>query len=164
MTWISKCAVTKTKTKNRKKNLRLKNGESFCDLKINWNQSQTTKMIGKLCDGLSQMNGRLLNYYRQNIWKSRYVGTDEDSGGVVVVLFVVVLVVFDAEFSGMVKCHKFVVCTSPLSKLKHSSTAAPIELRRVTMLLIMVHLLSCGSYFSTELSDELPSLPPNAYK
>lgn len=71
----------------------------------------------------------------------------------------------ELEPSGiLVKCHKFVVCTSPRSKLKHSRTAAPIELRRVAILLTIDHLLSCGSYFSTELSDELPSFPPNAYK
>jgi hypothetical protein len=37
------------------------------------------------------------------------------------------------------------VCNKPRSKLKHSSTAAPIELRRVNMLVTMVHLLSATS-------------------
>lgn len=60
------------------------------------------------------------------------------------------------------KCHKFVVCTRPRSKLKHSKTAAPTELRLVTMLLTMVHLFDCVSYFSTEFNEELPSLPPSA--
>lgn len=36
--------------------------------------------------------------------------------------------------------HKFVVCTSPLSKWKQSKTAAPTELRRATIELTMVHL------------------------
>lgn len=62
------------------------------------------------------------------------------------------------------KRHKFVVLTSPLSRLKQSSTEAPIELRRVTIDETIVHLSSCGSYFSTELSDDEPSLPPSAYR
>lgn len=59
--------------------------------------------------------------------------------------------------------HKFVVWTSPLSKLKHSKTDAPTELRRVTIDDTIVHLFNCGSYFSTEFNDEDPSLPPSAY-
>lgn len=71
--------------------------------------------------------------------------------------------VVELAFSGMLdKCHKFVVCTKPRSKLKHSNTAAPIELRLVTILLTMVHLFNCGSYFSTEFKLELPSFPPSA--
>lgn len=37
--------------------------------------------------------------------------------------------------------HKFVVCTSPLSKWKQSKTAAPTELRLATIELTIVHLL-----------------------
>lgn len=99
------------------------------------------------------------------------LGTDDDIGGVVVVLLVaaavaaVVALLVELLDSGMLfKGHKFVVCTRPRSKLKHSRTAAPTELRRVTMLLTMVHLFNCVSYFSTEFNDELPSLPPSAYK
>lgn len=101
------------------------------------------------------------SFYRQNSWKNRvcYVfGTDDDNSGLVVLPLLL-------WFSGtLVKCHKFVVCTKPRSKLKHSKTAAPIELRRVTMLFTTVHLFNCGSNFSTEFSDELPSFPPSAYK
>lgn len=64
----------------------------------------------------------------------------------------------------VVKCHKLVVCTSPLSKLKHSNTVAPTELRRVTIDETIDHLFNCGSNFSTEFNDDEPSLPPNAYK
>ena len=48
--------------------------------------------------------------------------------------------------------------------MKHSSTEAPIELRRVSMEVTIVHLFTFGSYRSTELSDEEPSLPPSAYR
>lgn len=69
-----------------------------------------------------------------------------------------------AVVSGMLgKCHKFVVCTSPRSRLKHSSTDAPTELRRVTIEETIVHLFCFGSYFSTEFNDDEPSLPPSAY-
>lgn len=61
------------------------------------------------------------------------------------------------------RCHKLVVCTSPRSKLKHSSTEAPTELRRVTIDETIVHLLSFGSYFSTEFKDDEPSFPPSEY-
>lgn len=60
------------------------------------------------------------------------------------------------------KCHKFVVCTRPRSKLKHSRTEAPTELRRVTIDDTIAHLSVLGSYFSTEFSDEEPSFPPSA--
>lgn len=77
-----------------------------------------------------------------------------------VVGFVALVVVSSAtEFNR----HKFVVCTSPFSKLKHSSTDAPTELRRVPIDATMVHLFNCGSYFSTEFNEDEPSLPPNAY-
>lgn len=62
----------------------------------------------------------------------------------------------------LAKGHKFVVCTSPRSRWKHSKTAAPTELRRATMALTTLHLFSRVSYRSTELSEELPSLPPKA--
>lgn len=69
-----------------------------------------------------------------------------------------------ADVSGMLgKCHKLVVCTSPRSKLKHSRTDAPTELRRVTIDDTIVHLFCFGSYFSTEFNDDDPSFPPNAY-
>lgn len=41
--------------------------------------------------------------------------------------------------------HKFVVCTSPRSKWKHSSTAAPTLLRRATIALTTLHLFRRGS-------------------
>lgn len=89
------------------------------------------------------------------------LGTDDDK--IVVVAdepFVMAEFVFSAILD---KRHKFVVCTKPRSKLKHSKIAAPIELRRVTIDETIVHLFNCGSYFSTEFNDELPSFPPNAY-
>ena len=48
--------------------------------------------------------------------------------------------------------------------LRHSKTAAPTELLLVNMDVVNVHLLIVGSNLSTELSDELPSFPPSAYK
>lgn len=60
--------------------------------------------------------------------------------------------------------HKFVVCISPRSRLKHSSTDAPTELRRVTIDDTIVHLFNFGSYFSTEFNDDEPSFPPRAYR
>jgi hypothetical protein len=52
------------------------------------------------------------------------------------------------------------VCNKPRSKLKHSRTAAPIELRRVNIDVTIVHLLRATSYRSTEFNELLPSLPP----
>lgn len=80
--------------------------------------------------------------------------------------FTVPLVIVD-EFELSVildKRHKFVVCTIPRSKFIHSNMAAPIELRRVTIDETIVHSFNCGSYFSAEFNDELPSLPPKAYR
>lgn len=85
-------------------------------------------------------------------------GTDDDK------IVALAAAVVELEFSAMLdKRHKFVVCTNPRSKLKHSKMDAPIELRRVTIDDTIAHLFVDGSYFSTEFNDELPSLPPNAY-
>lgn len=74
-----------------------------------------------------------------------------------------VLLLLAAVVSAIVdKGHKLVVWTSPRSRLKQSRTEAPTELRLVTIELTIVHLFSLGSYFSTELSDDEPSFPPNA--
>jgi len=45
----------------------------------------------------------------------------------------------------LAKGHKFVVCTSPRSRWKHSRTAAPTELRRATIALTTLHLFNRGS-------------------
>lgn len=55
-----------------------------------------------------------------------------------------------------------VICLSTDSMLMHSKTAAPTELRRVTIEETTVHLLRRGSNFSTEFRLEEPSLPPIA--
>jgi hypothetical protein len=60
--------------------------------------------------------------------------------------------------------HIFLAAAIPFSMLRHSSTPAPTELRRVNIDVTSVHLLSFGSYRSTELSEELPSFPPRAYR
>jgi hypothetical protein len=44
--------------------------------------------------------------------------------------------------------------------LKHSRTAAPIELLRINMLVTIDHLLSATSYLSTEFNELDPSFPP----
>lgn len=62
------------------------------------------------------------------------------------------------------KGHKFVVCTRLRSKWKQSRTDAPTELLLVAMDVTIVHLFRFVSYFSTELRDDEPSLPPIAYK
>lgn len=99
-----------------------------------------------------------IHIYRQNKWKNRYVpaGADDDS---------CVDVAADCVASAIVvKCHKLVVCTRPRSKLKHSSTAAPTDVRRKNIDDTFVHSSACGSYFSTVFKDDAPSLPPNTYK
>lgn len=59
----------------------------------------------------------------------------------VVVLVVEILVALTNDSAIAVSGgHKFVVCTKPRSKLKHSKTAAPTELRRATIEFTMVHL------------------------
>jgi hypothetical protein len=57
---------------------------------------------------------------------------------------------------------QMLVCSIPRSRLKHSRTEAPTELRRVNMEVTIAHLLLSGSYRSTEFSEEEPSLPPRA--
>lgn len=56
------------------------------------------------------------------------------------------------------------VCNNPRSKLKHSRTAAPIELLRINMLVTIDHLLSATSYLSTEFNELDPSFPPDDRK
>lgn len=76
-----------------------------------------------------------IHVYLQNKWKHRYV-------------FETDAVAADA-FSGIVvKCHKLAICTRLRSKLKHSSIAAPIDVRRKNMDDTVVHSSACGSYFS----------------
>lgn len=83
-----------------------------------------------------------------------------------VVIAAAVVTLTEADiFSGIaVKCHKFVVSKNPRSKLKHSKTDAPTELRLVTIDDTIVHLFNFGSYFSIEFNDDEPSFPPTAYK
>lgn len=109
--------------------------------KATYNKNSTYELL------LLSVSCRRLNIIKQFV--RRYV-----------VLLIVEAVMVASGMQG--KCHKFVVCTSPRSKLKHSSTDAPTELRRVTIDDTMVHLLSFGSYFSTEFKDEEPSFPPRA--
>ena len=52
------------------------------------------------------------------------------------------------------------VCKRPLSKLKHSRTADPIELLLMNMEVTIDHLLSATSYRSTEFNELDPSFPP----
>ncbi len=56
------------------------------------------------------------------------------------------------------------VCNKPRSKLKHSRTAAPMELLLMNILVTMVHLLSSTSYLSTEFNELEPSFPPSERK
>ena len=66
---------------------------------------------------------------------------DEFFDDVAVVVVVELLAAFTNDSAMAVSGgHKLVVCTKPRSKLKHSKTAAPTELRRATIELTMVHL------------------------